>query len=142
MSKDKPSETLSTTALFSLLEKSPSLETFLDEHESDLPAPNISDYLSYLLERYQLSKQAVIRAANLERSNGYQIFNGYPPATPTHFAGSRAPSPTVSMEYPKISYRRRDDVGASIFACLEPVDKYRLVVRYCVKSRFSDDFSP
>ena len=25
---------------------------------------------------------------------------------------------------------------------LEPVDKYRLVVRYCVKSRFSEDFSP
>ena len=77
MSKDQPSKALSTTALFSLLEKSPSLETFLDEHEGDLPAPNISDYLSCLLERYQLSKQAVIRAANLERSNGYQIFNGY-----------------------------------------------------------------
>ncbi len=77
MSKDKPNEALTTTALFSLLEKSSSLETFLDEHESDLPAPSISDYLAYLLERYQFSKQAVIRAANLERSNGYQIFNGY-----------------------------------------------------------------
>ncbi len=77
MSKDKPREKLSTTALFTLLEKSHSLEAFLNEHESDLPAPNISDYLTYLLDRYQLSKQAVIRAANLERSNGYQIFNGY-----------------------------------------------------------------
>ncbi len=77
MSKDKPNEKLTTTALFSLLEKSRSLEAFLDEHESDLPAPSISDYLAYLLERYQLSKQDVIRAANLERSNGYQIFNGY-----------------------------------------------------------------
>lgn len=77
MSKDNPREKLSTTALFTLLEKSPSLEAFLNDHESDLPAPNISDYLTYLLDRYQLSKQAVIRAANLERSNGYQIFNGY-----------------------------------------------------------------
>ena len=77
MSNDKPNEKLTTTALFSLLEKSHSLEAFLDEHESDLPAPSSSDYLAYLLERYQLSKQDVIRAANLERSNGYQIFNGY-----------------------------------------------------------------
>ena len=77
MSKDKTKDPLSTTALFSLLEQSHSLETFLNEHESDLPSPSIAEFLEYLLKRYQLSKQAVIRAANLERSNGYQIFNGY-----------------------------------------------------------------
>ncbi len=77
MKKDDSKKKLSTTALFSLLETSPSLTTFLSEHEEDLPAPNIADYLAILLERYHLTKQAVIRAANLERSNGYQIFNGY-----------------------------------------------------------------
>jgi hypothetical protein len=77
MKKEDPKKKLSTTALFSLLETSPSLTTFLSEHEEDLPAPNVADYLCILLERYHLTKQAVIRAANLERSNGYQIFNGY-----------------------------------------------------------------
>lgn len=77
MKQDDPKQKLTTTTLFSLLEKSQSLETFLSDHESDLPAPNIADYLTLLLGRYQLTKQAVISAANLERSNGYQIFNGY-----------------------------------------------------------------
>ena len=77
MSKDRSKEPLTTTALFSLLEKSHSLETFFSDHTDDLPSLSMSDYLVYLLERYHMSKQAVICAANLERSNGYQIFNGY-----------------------------------------------------------------
>ena len=77
MSKDHPKEPLTTTALFSLLEKSQSLETFFSDHTDDLPSLSMSDYLSILLDRYHMSKQAVICAANLERSNGYQIFNGY-----------------------------------------------------------------
>jgi hypothetical protein len=77
MKKDDPKQPLTTSKLFSLLEKSQSLETFLSDHDSDLPALNIADYLATLLERYHFTKQAVIQAANLERSNGYQIFNGY-----------------------------------------------------------------
>lgn len=38
---------------------------------------SLSDYLVLLLEHHQMTKQDVIRAANLERSNGYQIFSGY-----------------------------------------------------------------
>jgi len=63
--------------LFALLEKSPSLETFFTDHGDELPSISLPDYLVFLLERHQMTKQAVIRAANLERSNGYQIFNGY-----------------------------------------------------------------
>ena len=77
MDKDKRKNDISTTALFSMLEKSNSLETFLSDHERDLPAPSIAEYLETLLKRHHFTKQAVIRAANLERSNGYQIFNGY-----------------------------------------------------------------
>ena len=77
MSKNHPKEALTTTALFALLEKSPSLETFFNDHGDELPSISLPDYLGFLLERHQMTKQAVIRAANLERSNGYQIFNGY-----------------------------------------------------------------
>ena len=77
MSKNHPKEALTTTALFALLEKSPSLETFFNDHGDELPSISMPDYLAYLLKRHQMTKQAVIRAANLERSNGYQIFNGY-----------------------------------------------------------------
>ena len=77
MSKDPPKQPLTTAALFALLEKSHSLETFFSDHADELPSMSLSDYLGFLLERHQMTKQAVIRAANLERSNGYQIFNGY-----------------------------------------------------------------
>ena len=60
-----------------MLVKSPSLETFFTDHGDELPSISLPDYLVFLLERHQMTKQAVIRAANLERSNGYQIFNGY-----------------------------------------------------------------
>ncbi len=77
MSKDPHKQPLTTTALFALLEQSRSLETFFSDHGDELPSMHLSDYLAFLLERHQMTKQAVIRAANLERSNGYQIFNGY-----------------------------------------------------------------
>lgn len=77
MSKDPPKQPLTTTALFALLEKSRSLETFFHDHADELPSMSLSDYLVLLLEHHQMTKQDVIRAANLERSNGYQIFNGY-----------------------------------------------------------------
>ena len=44
MKQDDPKQKLTTTTLFSLLEKSQSLETFLIDHEIDLPAPNVADY--------------------------------------------------------------------------------------------------
>jgi hypothetical protein len=130
MSKDKPSEKLTTTALFSLLEKSHSLEAFLDEHESDLPAPNISDYLSYLLERYQLSKQAVIRAANLERSNGYQIFNGY--RTPRRNALLRI-ALGMQLTLEETQYLLKLALRGELY----PRNRRDAAIIYCIQHKFS-----
>jgi len=130
MSNDKPNEKLTTTALFSLLEKSHSLEAFLGEHESDLPAPSSSDYLAYLLERYQLSKQAVIRAANLERSNGYQIFNGY--RTPRRNALLRI-ALGMQLTLEETQYLLKLALRGELY----PRNRRDAAIIYCIQHKFS-----
>lgn len=43
---------------------------------ADYAMPPVSEYLSELLEAQGLTVREVIRACNLERSYGYQLFNG------------------------------------------------------------------
>ena len=43
MSKNHTKEALTTTALFALLEKSPSLETFFTDHGDELPSISLPD---------------------------------------------------------------------------------------------------
>ena len=130
MSKDKTNQKLSTTALFSLLEKSHSLETFLSEHESDLPAPTLTDYLSYLLERYAFSKQDVITAANLERSNGYQIFNGY--RTPRRNALLRI-ALGMHLTLAETQYLLKVALRGELY----PRNRRDAAVIYCIQHKFS-----
>ena len=130
MSKDIPKEKLSTTALFSLLEKSSSLETFLDVHESDLPSPSIAEYLAVLLERYHFSKQAVIRAANLERSNGYQIFNGY--RTPRRNALLRI-ALGMHLTLEETQYLLKIALRGELY----PRTRRDAAIIYCIQHRFS-----
>jgi len=130
MSKDKTNQKLSTTALFSLLEKSHSLETFLSEHESDLPAPTLTDYLAYLLERHAFSKQDVITAANLERSNGYQIFNGY--RTPRRNALLRI-ALGMHLTLAETQYLLKVALRGELY----PRNRRDAAVIYCIQHKFS-----
>lgn len=74
---DKKPNSVSTNELFASLEKSNSLESFYAKYDEDLSSSDICEQLSHLLEKHHMTKQAVIQSANLERSLGYQIFNGY-----------------------------------------------------------------
>ena len=59
-----------------MLQDTRSLQHFLDDHETDFLNITLTQYLALLLERHQLSRQAVFAASNLDRSLAYQIFNG------------------------------------------------------------------
>lgn len=74
---DKKSNSVSTSELFVSLSKTSSLDSFFASFDEDFFSTGIRETLSGLLVKYHLTKQAVIKAANLERSVGYQIFNGY-----------------------------------------------------------------
>ncbi len=130
MNKDKPPDNLTTTTLFALLEQSHSLETFFDAHESELPAPSIADYLEDLLKRYQLSKQAVIRAANLERSNGYQIFSGY--RTPRRNALLRI-ALGMQLSLDETQYLLKIALRGELY----PRTRRDAAIIYCIQHKFS-----
>lgn len=73
---DSKSEALSTDELLRMLKNSQSLDHFFDSQGGNLPNLSTPDYLAQLLEEHHLTKQQVIEQADLERSSGYQIFNG------------------------------------------------------------------
>ncbi|MDD4311571.1 MAG: hypothetical protein PHW41_03730 [Eubacteriales bacterium] len=130
MSKNSSKEALTTTALFALLEKSQSLETFFIDHGDELPSISLPDYLNFLLERHQMTKQAVIRAANLERSNGYQIFNGY-----------RTPRRNALLRIALGMYLTLDETQYLLKLALRgelyPRNRRDAAVIYCIQHRFN-----
>ena len=130
MDKDKRKNDISTTALFSMLEKSNSLETFLSDHERDLPAPSIAEYLETLLKRHHFTKQAVIRAANLERSNGYQIFNGY--RTPRRNALLRI-ALGMQLTLEETQYLLKLALRGELY----PRNRRDAAIIYCIQHKFS-----
>ena len=67
---------MNTDQLLEMLQDTRSLQHFLDDHETDFLNISLTQYLSILLERHNLTKQEVYAASNLDRSLTYQIFNG------------------------------------------------------------------
>lgn len=69
-------ESLSVEGLFSHLEKSRSIQSFVESYKDSFDTLSTTDLLEQLLQQHNLTKQYVIRKANIERKFGYQIFNG------------------------------------------------------------------
>ena len=63
-----------TEELLSELLDTPSIDTYLNEHE--LAAPTLAEYLQQLLEEKGLARSRVVRMADLNETFGYQIFTG------------------------------------------------------------------
>ena len=76
MKKSETGNNTNTDQLLEMLQDTRSLQHFLDDHETDFLNISLTQYLSILLERHNLTKQEVYAASNLDRSLTYQIFNG------------------------------------------------------------------
>ena len=76
MIKNETGHNMNTDQLLEMLQDTRSLQHFLDDHETDFLNISLTQYLSILLERHNLTKQEVYAASNLDRSLTYQIFNG------------------------------------------------------------------
>ncbi len=77
MEKTQEEKRISTEELLQFLKSTSTIEGFFNRYEDEIPTLSVTDYLAALMERHRLSKRDVLRAANMERSIGYQIFNGY-----------------------------------------------------------------
>ncbi len=75
MAQNKKAKT--TDELLQLLTRSNRMEDFLDQHGEDLSELQVVEYLRQMLTQHHVSKQDVLKAASLDYSLGYQIFNGY-----------------------------------------------------------------
>ncbi|MEA4949559.1 hypothetical protein SDC9_65917 [bioreactor metagenome] len=67
----------STDELLQLLSGADTLESFLEDNETDLSSFNTTDYLKSMLVQHGISRQNALKAANLDYSLGYQILSGY-----------------------------------------------------------------
>ena len=76
MKQGETANNTNTDQLLEMLQDTRSLQHFLDDHETDFLNISLTQYLSILLERHNLTKQEVYAASNLDRSLTYQIFNG------------------------------------------------------------------
>lgn len=118
----------------SLLSKQ-DVQDYLEENAGDLLSGTLAEQLNRLLRRHGLKKGAVIEAAGIERSYGYQLFSGRREAPSRDvllalaMAMGLAPEETQSLLriagqallYPRV---RRDSVilhalakGASVMTC-------------------------
>lgn len=65
-----------TQKLLEILTSGISIETYYRTYEQELQQISISDWLENLLEKKKLKKASVIKSAELDRTYGYQLFNG------------------------------------------------------------------
>lgn len=65
-----------TGELMDILRSKPDAAAFVQENADELQNKTIPELLADLLERKQLTRAAVIRAAGLARTYGYQLFDG------------------------------------------------------------------
>lgn len=72
----KASSNFSTDELLALIQSASSLASFYEDAGESLSGARTHTYLNELLAEHSLTKQAVIEAADLERSTGYLIFAG------------------------------------------------------------------
>lgn len=65
-----------TGELMDILRSKPDAAAFVRENADELQNKTVPELLADLLERKQLTRAAVIRAAGLARTYGYQLFDG------------------------------------------------------------------
>ena len=65
-----------TGELMDILRSKPDAAAFVQENADELQNKTVPELLADLLERKQLTRAAVIRAAGLARTYGYQLFDG------------------------------------------------------------------
>lgn len=58
------------------LAKSPDFDSFVDDYENAMEETTFSVYLSRLCEENRLVPERVIKAAQIDRTYGHQLFNG------------------------------------------------------------------
>ena len=66
----------STQELLKILTSGMKLSDYYAKYENELYDINLTDYLEILLEEKKLKKATAIKNAHLERTYGYQLFNG------------------------------------------------------------------
>lgn len=66
----------STDKLLDTLKKKPTIEEYFSENGSEMLDCTLPQALEQLLDEKKLSKADVIRASNIDRTYGYQIFDG------------------------------------------------------------------
>jgi len=76
MSWNESEDTARTSTLLRQLFKTPDLDTFFDRYESTMQTPDLHEHLLALCAEHRLKKDTVIRNSGIERTYGYQIFNG------------------------------------------------------------------
>lgn len=52
------------------------LDSFLEKNKSDFNVPMFSDYISSLCDEKHIPAERIIKAADIDRSYGHQLFNG------------------------------------------------------------------
>lgn len=65
-----------TGELMDILRSKPDAAAFVQENADELQNKTVPELLADLLERKQLTRATVIRAAGLARTYGYQLFDG------------------------------------------------------------------
>lgn len=65
-----------TQELLKLLEKSDAIDTYLTENSDDIIFDDVSGLLEAFLSAKNMQKSEVIRRAQIDRTYGYQIFDG------------------------------------------------------------------
>ncbi len=66
----------STQELLEILTSGVKISEYYAKYQNELYDMELSDYLEILLKKKQLKKADVIKNAQLERTYGYQLFNG------------------------------------------------------------------
>lgn len=66
----------STTDLFQILSGSDSIDTFLDEYDSELEKPTFSAYINKLIKDRDCSIPRIIDRSGMSQSYCYQLFKG------------------------------------------------------------------
>lgn len=69
-------DTVHTSVLLQKLKRAQSFETFVEKNEGAMLHTTFSAYLSELCARKKLVPERIIKAAQIDRTYGHQLFNG------------------------------------------------------------------
>jgi hypothetical protein len=65
-----------TDELMQILRQKPDADCYMDEYQNELLHQSLTELLEDLLSEKRLSKAEVIRGADIDRTYGYQLFDG------------------------------------------------------------------